>query len=408
MKKPFFLLTLLAACTALSLNSAAQACDGQRYYSILFPAYDSTTLVYATDSMTMDLYRPLGDTAIGRRCLMMIHGGNFYEGSSTDPFIYFICRRYVSRGYVVASINYPLISPAQSIAGAIYDSTTAYPIIAQTISDGEAAVRYLKKNAATLGIDSSWIAIGGEATGALIADHIAYLRSGAGLSPLLDSAFAALGGLQGNGGNPGYSTNVKAVLNFEGGLLSTAMITSQYPVPCFTAQGDSDHVIPFNCDYPFNYRADYTLCGGAAMQQAFNSLGITNLLQYYDSLDSEPWNDTSYSGPLQGRYIGSMVDSLSALFLYKLDCPGFTAIQSITATRLNLFPNPAGDHIFLQSDAAIETVEIIDLSGRKLKTFLPGEKPETTMDLADLSSGLYWARIIRKDQTKESKAFVKQ
>jgi acetyl esterase/lipase len=38
-------------------------------------------------------------------------------------------------------------------------------------------VRYLKKNAASLGIDSNWIAIGGESAGAIIANHIAYVKN---------------------------------------------------------------------------------------------------------------------------------------------------------------------------------------------------------------------------------------
>lgn len=340
----------------------------------------------------MDIYQPHGDVATNRKVILMIHGGNFYQGSSTDPFIYTICQLFVQRGYVTVSINYPLITPTQILQFVLQDSTTAYPIIAQSISEGKAAVRYLKKNAATLGIDSSWIVIGGESSGALIADHVAYMNDASGVSPLLDSAFTALGGLEGNSGNPGFSSGVKAVLNYGGGLLDLNMLTSLDHTPIYTAQGDSDHNVPYLCGPLFNGYTDYTVCGGGAMQTVLNSLSIPNTLQYFDSLDFEPWADSTYAGTGFNHIVLPQVEIQSIQFLYQLDCPGYTGISEISNVNVNLYPNPASTSINIRTDAEMESVEVIDRMGRLVNTHA-AKGNRTQIDISSLSSGIYLAKI---------------
>ena len=374
----------------------AQTCDGQRYYNAVFASYDSSTVVYSSDNMTMDIYQPHGDAATSRKVVLMIHGGNFYLGSSTDPFIYKMCQYFVQRGYVTASINYPLITPAQILNNVLQDSATAYPIIAQSISEGKAAVRYLKKNAATLSIDSSWIVIGGESSGALIANHVAYLNDLSGVSPLLDSAFNALGGIEGNSGNPGISSSVKAVLNYGGGLLDLNMLTSLDKAPIYTAQGDSDHNVPFQCGTLFGRYTDYTACGGGAMQPVLSSLGIANKLLFFDSLDYSPWADSTLAGTLVNHIVLPQVQAQSTLFLYQIDCPTFTGIGKITAAYASLYPNPASTMIRISTDATMESIDVIDRMGR-LAYSTSASGLQARLDISTLSSGIYVAKINLKD-----------
>lgn len=373
-------------------TTATAQCDGQRYFNPIFSSYDSSTVVYSTDSMTMDIYQPHGDTATNRKVVLMIHGGNFYQGSSTDRFIYEICQLFVQRGYVTVSINYPLLTPSQLLQYVMQDSATAYPVIAQSISEGKAAVRYLKKNAATLGIDSSWIVIGGESSGALIADHVAYMNDASGVSPLLDSIFNTMGGLEGNSGNPGYSSGVKAVLNYGGGLLSLDMINSLDKAPIYTAQGDSDHNVPYLCGPLFDNYTDYTACGGGAMQEVLTSVGIKNQLLYFDSLEFEPWLDSTYATTGINHIVLPEVEAQSLVFLYQLDCVTFTGIGNISAVNLELYPNPASTIIHLRADTEMESVDLIDRMGRLVRT-LPAKGNHTDIDISALSSGIYLAKI---------------
>lgn len=397
MKQIFFSFLLLLSCMAFSISADAQNCDGQRYFNSIFASYDSSTVVYSADGMTMDIYQPHGDTATNKKTILLIHGGNFYQGSSTDKFIYNMCQFFVQKGYVTASINYPLITPTQILNYALQDSATAYPIIAQSISEGKAAVRYLKKNAATLGIDSAWIVIGGESSGALIADHVAYMNDLSGVSPLLDSAFTALGGIEGNSGNPGFSSGVKAVLNYGGGLLDLNMLTSLDHTPIYTAQGDSDHNVPFGCGTLFGNYTDYTACGGGSMQPVLSSLGITNQLLFFDSLDYSPWADSTMAQTGDTNHLVlTQVKAQSTLFLYQLDCPTFTGINDITNVKVALYPNPASTLLHIRTEEAMESIEIIDRMGRSINVInSPGSKAE--INISGMSAGIYLARIIFKE-----------
>lgn len=406
MKNLFRFIVLLLFGTVFIKTALAQNCDGQRYYGQVFSSYDSSTVIYSTDSSTMDIYQPHGDNVTNRRVVLMIHGGNFYEGSSTDPFIYHMCQLFVQKGYVAVSINYPLVTASQLLQQVLNDSTTAYPIIASTICEGKAAVRYLKANATALGIDTSWIVIGGESSGALVANHVAYLKNLTGISPLLDSIFTTQGGVEGNKGNASYTSKVKAILNYGGGMLDLNMLTPLDNEPIFTAQGDSDHNIPFSCGYLFDYYTNYTACGGGAMQPLLNSLGIQNQLLMFDSLDYSPWADSTDAITGWNHIVLPQVDTMSTLFLYQLACPTFTGVKDLTALHLKIYPNPAANLIYLQCDDAIETVEIIDRLGRLVKT-VNVESSKIAIDIAAISSGIYLAKVnLRENKGTATRNFV--
>ena len=406
------LFVLFAAMVSMQ-HVSAQNCDGQRYLNTIFPlvdstqAYDSSTVVYSNDGMTMDLYLPHGDTATSRRSVLLIHGGNFYQGASNDPFIYAMAQLFVQKGYVVASINYHLISDTLVLQNVLLDSTTFFPILTRTISEGKAAIRYLKANATSPGLDTSWRVIGGESSGALIADHIAYVKSQAGVTPLLDSAFALYGGLEGNSGNPGYSSKVKAVLNYGGGLLSLDMLTSLDNEPIYTAQGDSDHNVPFQCGPIFDWYTNYTVCGGGAMQPALISLGIKTQLLMFDSLEYEPWSDSTMAQTGDTNHIVlPQVQAQSVNFLYQVGCPYYNSIRTIGNVQAKLYPNPASTVLYIQADAAMESIDLMDRLGRLVST-MPATGYQSQIDIAAFSSGIYLAKInLRENKGTIIRSFV--
>jgi hypothetical protein len=386
---------------------SAQTCDGQRYFTPIFSAYDTSTVVYSSDGMTMDIYQPHGDSTLLRRSIVLIHGGNFYQGTSSDPFIYTMCQFFVQRGYVVASINYPVISDTLILQGVLLDSLTMYPIIIQTINEGKAAVRYLKANASALNIDSSWIVVGGESSGALVADHVAYMNDLSGVSSFLDSVINTMGGLDGNSGNPGYSSNVKAVLNYGGGLLNLDMLTSADHAPIYTAQGDSDHNVPFNCGPMFDGYTNFNVCGGGTMQPVLTSLGIVNQMLMFDSLDFEPWLDSTMAQTGDTNHIALyQVEYQSLAFLYQIECPTFTGINEISNVHVSLYPNPASTQIQIQTDAAIESVDVIDRLGQVVYS-VPATGDRTGINVSALRSGIYLAKInLRENKGSAVRSFV--
>jgi acetyl esterase/lipase len=386
MKKLLFSFITAMMCMALVQTASAQTCDGQRYYSKVFSSYDKSTVTYSNDNQSMDIYQPHNDTATTRKVILLIHGGSFYAGSRTDAFIVYMCEQFAMRGYVTASIDYTLV-PLADITS-LQDSATAYPKVIKSISDAKAAVRYLKMSGTSLSIDTSWIVIGGESAGGIIADHVAYVKDYTGVTPLLDSAFVTVGGLDGNSGNPGYSTKCKAVLNYAGALLNLGMLSHLDTEPIYSAQGDADQTVPYQCGQVLGGSSDVTMCGAGAMTPVLTSLSIPNQLETFTGAGHVPWDTNAV--------MQSTVESQTALFLYKIDCSTFTSIHEISDVNVSLFPNPASKQITIQAAATMESITIVDAMGRVVSV-TAATGMESRVNTSTLSTGLYIAKISLKD-----------
>ncbi len=127
-----------------------------------------------------DVYRPLAATGAVPG-LLLLHGGGWRRGSRA------IMRGFGLRvgreGYVCVAAEYRLIGESPWPAA---------------IHDVKAALRWMRANAANLGIDPERIAVQGNSAGA----HLALLAAGTPNRPELE----------GDGGNAGVSTHVGAVV----------------------------------------------------------------------------------------------------------------------------------------------------------------------------------------------------
>jgi pectinesterase len=128
----------------------------------------------------MDIYRPKGAWAT-LPAVVCIHGGGWVKGNRTNHEK--VARAIAARGYVAATISYRLSGEA------------AFPA---QIQDCKAAVRFLRANAKIYGIDS---------------DHIGTIGLSAGghLTALLATS-NDVKELEGDGGNPGFSSTIQAAV----------------------------------------------------------------------------------------------------------------------------------------------------------------------------------------------------
>ncbi|MFZ2989680.1 carboxylesterase family protein [Ideonella sp.] len=112
-------------------------------------------------SLKMDVYVPPGASSTVRKPLVIwIHGGGFYAGSKSDTADE--AMSYARAGYVSATLNYRLSTGAQ------LDPNVRLATIQEATEDVMNAVRFLKVNAATYGIDTTrMVTIGASAGGAL-------------------------------------------------------------------------------------------------------------------------------------------------------------------------------------------------------------------------------------------------
>jgi acetyl esterase/lipase len=222
------LLVIVTVC-AIASAQARPASAATRYLDEVFPSVSVTSnIVYGEaldenneqEPLLLDLYQPVGDTLPERPVLIFVHGGGFTGGSKTSPDIVQMVTRFAKRGYVTASINYRLredgFPPEQQIF-----------VILDAQHDAQAAVRWFRANAATYAIDTDRISIGGYSAGAATSLFTGYNASDPGDS-----------------GNPGYPSDVSAVIDVSGGLLTPLMEAGEPPV--LIVHGTNDATAPYS------------------------------------------------------------------------------------------------------------------------------------------------------------------
>ena len=185
-----------------------------------------------TQTLLLDVYKPVGDEATGRGLYIWVHGGNFRVGnkSSSGPL-----RDYVKRGWVGISINYRLNPelPGNAAVGALTDPASLPAFIQETEDarhDAQAAVRWARDNAGDLGIDPNLIAIGGISAGAITSLMVAFNPNDPGDS-----------------GNPGPSSAIAAAVSHAGTyapvLLGDPPVPGSPPIAIY--HGTNDEQVPY-------------------------------------------------------------------------------------------------------------------------------------------------------------------
>ena len=191
-------------------------------------------IVYATygeRKVMLDLYLPKQPGAARIPCIVVIHGGGWRSGDKTRFAA--LAGKLAEQGFAAACIGYRLLPEVEFPA---------------PIADCKAAVRWVRANAAQHGIDPDRIgAIGGSA-GA----HLAAMLGTSDKEPKLE----------GDGGNPGVSSRVQAVVamatpadmsNFAerakidaalAALISPVTHVSKDSAPILLMHGTQDRTVP--------------------------------------------------------------------------------------------------------------------------------------------------------------------
>lgn len=172
-------------------------------------------------TLLLDLYQPTGDTVAKRPAIVWVHGGGFKNGDKTSPEIVDQADAFARRGFVNVSISYRLTK------GCAPFTDECIRGIEMAYHDAQAAVRWLRANAATYRIDPNRIAIGGSSAGGITAYNVAYGSENPGTS-----------------GNPGYSSKVAAAVSLSGASLTTTVDPGEPPTLDF--HGDEDGVVPMS------------------------------------------------------------------------------------------------------------------------------------------------------------------
>ncbi|MEX2483688.1 MAG: PKD domain-containing protein [Brumimicrobium sp.] len=273
------LLALFALITIASVTHSQ--CDSLRYKSQVFdtitPHLDVKygeapvwSFPYENTDLYMDIYLPENDYISNRPLMLWVHPGGFLSGDKTAEDMVALCDSFARQGYVTATIGYRLgFNPlsAESAERAVYRGT----------QDMRAAIRYLKENASTYGIDTNYTFIGGSSAGGFAALHTAYLDQ--------DEAPSSIGGqwsspdlgcLDCEGNTYSHGINLKGYTNLWGAIGDSLWINSNETVPGLLVHGTDDGTVPYGVGHPFGVFTTPITHGSRSISNQLNNLSIAH------------------------------------------------------------------------------------------------------------------------------------
>ena len=401
---------------------AQTPCSTGRYASDVFTNYTTTSdITYgsntsysgSTTTLKLDFYEPTGDTLNARPLLIWVHGGSFIGGSKTDTDVKTWSQKFALKGYACASIDY-------RIGFFPFDSANAVKAVVRATQDLKAAIRFFYKDKQTLNtykIDTTRIFIGGSSAGAITALHVAYLDDECEISDYLNAAtITSLGGLDGNSGNPGYSTTVQGVINGCGALARYSWMQAG-DIPLCSIHGTNDGTVKYNRGVVNPGVALMYLDGSRMLHERACAIGVENQFYTFPGAPHVPYAGNSAYMDTSVNFIRDFLikrlgctdnilqpenSPLEPAYLYPINycdgtpvnevCPT-SGIAEETMASFVLYPNPASNLINIKNNSADKfNVSIFDLTGREIitKRDLLGQ---TIIDLTGINRGNYIVRI---------------
>ncbi len=370
-------LTIILVVLIIQVNNAQT-----RYKDIVFSNVTNTNKIQfgssvkisgSSSNLYLDLYEPANDTLTARPLVICIHGGSLTTGLRSDMAS--SCIDFAKRGFVAATIDYRL--GIESPKGV----TTILEELLRGVQDTKAAVRFFRSHAAAYGIDTSQIYLEGSSAGAMIAVHYAYWDEDE-IPPDVDQA--KWGDIEGTSGNPGFSSEIKGIINFYGAIVDPTWIEpGDLPVANFN--GLLDVVVP--ADSGISNDFDIQLYGGVAISRIATQLGI-----YNQSLFPE----TGHGGN------AGLLPAFSSNFLYSLMVLSSSTPQDFTSMKLSedslkifrydnyTFNTTAidkfGNRIILPSSMIQYSCDSRIGSIKSYGVFTPGDKPDSGYVYAEFNN----------------------
>ena len=375
-------------------------CDG-RYENEIFDEVSKTIVEYtdvynwsALDSgLDMDIYQPVGDTVTNRPVLIFAHGGVYVAGNKNNPPMVSLCEAFAKRGYVTASIQYRLTSSLSLL------SPDASDIFSQTVlnsvSDMKAAVRYFRKDVAennnAYGINPDFIFVGGYSAGAVTAAHLSVIDDNQ-VPAEFQSFYDLAGGIEGNSGNSGYSSEVSGAILLAGAINTLDFIDAN-DEPIVSLHASDDNTVSYECANALGNASLPFLCGSGKIHEELQNVGVINDLYTFPS--------GGHAAPISD--IEETAVPFISDFLYNLICQS-TSIDNKESPLFSVYPNPCQNYINIENLNRINNVVVIDLLGN-IVSEIQLKSGANQINTSALSEGVYF--IYSKDEISAKQLFIK-
>jgi len=418
----------------LPLWFLAQPCQNGRYASEVFPNYtltsnitygSNTSFSGATTSLKLDFYEPSGDNEMNRPLIIWVHGGSFLGGSKTDPDMTALSQRYARKGYACASIDY-------RIGFFPIDSANAVKAVVRAVQDLKAAIRFFykdKQNSDTYQIDTNHIYIGGSSAGAITALHTAYLNNECEVLDYLNQNIVnQLGGLEGNSGNPGFSTEVHGVINLCGALARYSWLETG-DIPLVSMHGTADGVVKYNRGLVNPGTPLMYLDGSRMLHERACAINVNSSFYTFPGAGHCPYIGNAAYLDTTERFVRDFLvaqlgcnetplqlanSPLQQAILYPETYCNGNPVDEICIANIHelsekdgitIYPNPSSDFLHVSAKSTIDKIAICDFMGREIYEIHP-KGMESTLDITPIKKGNYII-VISFGNSQKATRFVK-
>lgn len=392
MKQLYSLVAVLAATVSLQ----AQECGSGRY---TIPNYfndvtvttgvqfgSNTGVSGGTQTLRMDIYEPTGDVLELRPVVVVAFGGSFVSGDRSQ--VADICRRFAKLGYVAIANDY-------RVGFFLPNQATTTRAVMRGSHDMKACVRYIRKTVEEDGnpyrIDADRIIIGGVSAGAISAIHAAYLDEESEIPAILQGEITSLGGVNGNSGAPGFSSEVLGVYSFSGAIGDTLWINAGDP-PLVSVHEDGDNTVPYGTQEVsvIGIATGLIASGSRDIHVRLNNIDVDNCLKTYNAVAHVGYlqTDPDISFGFAARFIAELVCEEA------VTCGNIsTSVQEFAAANaIEVFPNPTSGQLQFELEETT-IVNVLDMSGREVLSELM-RAGNVRMDISALPNGVYMLQVL--------------
>lgn len=356
-----------------------------------------------TDSLRLNLYKPVGDGQTERPLVVLIHGGGFHEGNRND--FNAMAQGLAANGWAAATISYRLgfygawlLGPPYS-----YDPHELRRAVYRGMQDAKGAIRFLKGRHEQDSTSTSAVFVLGASAGAIAALHAAYLdkpdEKPASCGAIGDVQHVLnfyprpdLGPVDGTLNQNGHDASVLGVINLFGALMDTSYVESVDDPALFSYHQSNDPIVGCHLQQPY-WGIDLGIPQGYPW--LYGSCVIDPRMQHL-GFAPERYRFLLHTGNEHAVHDADAVAAEAVQWMRDLFCGLTTGVSPTPLAQASVAPNPARDRVTVRFGQATRTVySLMDGQGRLLRTGM-ADRDALELDLRGLRPGLYLIRLSRE------------